>query len=151
MRLHLLVSLLSAVLTVVGAGVACGQNYPVKPVRIVTSEPGGGADTAARIIGRGISVPLGQTVIVDNRPPIIIPGETVARAPPDGYTLLLFGGTHWLQPFLRENVPYDPVKDFAPVTLVSTSPLIVVVHPSLPVHTVRDLIALARARLGQIN
>ena len=127
------------------------QTYPSKPIKFVTSQPGGGADTAARIIARGISPSLGQQVIVDNRPPIIVPGDTVAKAAPDGYTLLVFGGTHWLQPFFRDDVPYDPIKDFAPNTLATYSPAILVVHPALPVKTVADLIALAKKRPGAIN
>jgi tripartite-type tricarboxylate transporter receptor subunit TctC len=151
-RVHLLAAIASLLcMAALATGKVYGQTYPSKPVRFVTSEPGGGADTAARIIGRGISASLGQMVVVENRPPIIIPGETVAKSLPDGYTLLLFGGTHWLQPLLRENVPYDPIRDFAPVTLVSSSPNIMVVHPSMPVKSVKDLIALAKARPGQIN
>ena len=129
----------------------CAQTYPAKPIRFVTSTPGGGADTAARIIGRGISGALGQQIVVDNRPPIIVPGDIVAKAPPDGYTLLIFGGTHWLQPFFRDDVPYDPIRDFAPITLATVTPGVLVVHPALPVRTVRDLIALARSRPGEIN
>ncbi|MGV3626146.1 MAG: tripartite tricarboxylate transporter substrate binding protein [Betaproteobacteria bacterium] len=125
------------------------QNYPAKPVRIVTVAPGSANDIVARLIAQELRPVLGQTVIVDNRGTIA--AEVVARAPADGYTLLLYGSAVWLSPFIRSNTPYDPVKDFAPLTLVASSPNIVVAHPSLPVKSVRELIAFARARPGQLN
>jgi tripartite-type tricarboxylate transporter receptor subunit TctC len=128
---------------------ALAQNYPSKPVRIVTVAPGSANDIVARLIAQELRPVLGQTVIVDNRGTIA--AEVVARAPADGYTLLLYGSAVWLSPFIRSNTPYDPVKDFAPLTLVASSPNIAVVHPSLPVKSVRELIAFARARPGQLN
>ena len=121
----------------------------MKPVRIVTSPAGGGNDFPARLIARGISAPLGQQVIVDNRPAILAP-EIVAKAPPDGYTLLVAGSVHWIGP-LVEKVSYDPIRDFAPVSLLDTAPTILVVHPSLPVKSVAQLVALAKARPGELN
>src|SRR5258705_12227947 len=97
-----------------GAGAALGQNYPNRPLRIVTSPAGSGIDFQTRLIAQGISGPLGQTVIVENRPSGVIPGETVAKAPPDGYTLLYGGGTFVIGPLL-EKTPYDPVQDFSPI------------------------------------
>jgi len=134
-------------------GAAFGQNYPVKPVRIVTAEPGGGNDFAARVLAQGLTRSLGQQVIVDNRGGAggAIAAEVAAKAPPDGYTLLLYAGNIWTIPLLRKNVPYDFVADFAPVTWVARSPNTVVVHPSLPVQSVKDLIALAKAKPGQLN
>lgn len=134
-------------------GAAFGQNYPVKPVRIVTAEPGGGNDFAARVLAQGLTRSLGQQVIVDNRGGAggAIAAEVAAKAPPDGYTLLLYAGNIWTIPLLRKNVPYDFVADFAPVTWVARSPNTVVVHPSLPVQSVKELIALAKARPGQLN
>ncbi len=135
-----------------GAGVpgaTLAQAYPAKPVRIVTVAPGSANDIVARLIAQELRPALGQTVIVDNRGTIA--AEIVARAPADGYTLLLYGSAVWLSPFIRSNTPYDPVKDFAPITLVAASPNIIVVHPSLPVKSVRELIALARARPGELN
>jgi tripartite-type tricarboxylate transporter receptor subunit TctC len=132
--------------------IACAvhaQPYPSKPVRIVTTEPGSGNDLVARLIAAGLSGNLGQQVIVDNRG--ILAGEIVAKAPPDGYTLLAYGSPFWLAPFIRNNVGYDPVRDFAAVTLSASSPNILVVHPSLPVNSVRELIALAKARPGELN
>ena len=133
------------------AGAATAQDYPAKPVRLVTSEPGGSADVAARIMAQGLTAALGQQVIVENRASGVIPGDVVAHSPADGYTLLFFGGTFWLQPLLRARVPYDPIRDFAPITLAVISPGILVVHPALPVRNVRELIALAKARPGELN
>jgi tripartite-type tricarboxylate transporter receptor subunit TctC len=125
------------------------QAYPVKPVRIVTVAPGSANDIVARLIAQEIRAGLGQPVVVDNRGTVA--AELVARAPADGYTLLLYGSAVWLSPFIRASTPYDPVKDFAPITLVASSPNVVVVHPSLPVKSARELIALAKARPGEIN
>ena len=134
---------------ILGAGVTSGQDYPSKPVRIVTSGAGGGNDLMTRTIAQGIAGTIGQQIIVDNRPSGII-GETVAKAPADGYTLLLGGGSLWIQPFLQE-VRYDVAKDFAPITLVERSPSLLVVHPSLPVKSIRELIALAKSRPAALN
>jgi len=131
------------------AGMAWAQAYPAKPVRIVTVAPGSANDIVARLIAQEIRNSLGQPVVVDNRGTVA--AELVARAPADGYTLLLYGSAVWLSPFIRASTPYDPVKDFAPITLVASSPNVVVVHPSLPVKSARELIALARSRPGEIN
>ena len=127
--------------------------FPARPVHIVTSEPGGGNDFAARLIAQGLTGPLGQPVVVDNRGGAsgAIAGETVAKAPPDGHLLLLYGSNIWLLPFLRDRVPYDPVKDLAPITLAVRAPNLLVVHPSLPVKSAQELIALARKRPGALN
>ena len=135
---------------VLGAGGVSGQDYPSKPIRILTSGAGGASDILARLIAQGISAPLGQPVIVDNRVAIIAI-ETVAKAPPDGYSLLFYGTLIWLAPFLRDNVPWDPVRDFSPITLVTSEPNVLVAHPSLPVRSVKELIALAKARPGALN
>ena len=131
------------------AGAALAQTWPAKPIRIVTVAPGSANDIVARLIAQELRPALGQTVIVDNRGTIA--AEIVARAPVDGYTLLLYGSAVWLSPFIRSNTPYDPVKDFAPITLVASSPNVLVVHPSLPVKSARELIALARSRPGDLN
>ena len=130
-----------------------GQEYPAKPVRLVAADAGGGGDVAARLIAQGMAGGLGQPVIVDNRGGAagMIAAQTVARAAPDGYTLLIYSGTVWILPFLRSNVPYDPVKDFLPITLAVNAPNILVVHPSLPVKSVKDLITLARSKPGMLN
>jgi tripartite-type tricarboxylate transporter receptor subunit TctC len=125
------------------------QQYPSRLVRIVTAEAGGGNDVVSRLIGQGLTANLHQQVIVDNRGSFAI--EAVIKAPADGYTLLLYGPTVWLLPFLRENVTFDSQRDLAPITLAVSSPILVVVHPSLPVKTIRGLIALAKSRPGALN
>ena len=134
---------------VLGAGMVFGQNYPNKPIRIVASAAGGSGDFAARLIAQGLSGALSQQVVVDNRGGVI-PGEIVSKAPPDGYTLLIDAASFWIGPLLQET-PYDPVKDFAPVTLTDSAPNVLVVNPSLPVKSVKELIALAKARPGELN
>ena len=96
------------------------QDYPAKPVRLITAEPGGGHDLAARLIAQGLSADLGQQFIVDNRAGAMIAGEYVAKAPPDGYTLMIYGGSLWLAPFMRNTVPYDVIRDFAPIGPIQT-------------------------------
>lgn len=132
-----------------GTGIASAQNYPNKLIRIVTAAVGSANDWSSRLLAQELTASLGQQVIVENRGGL--GAEVVAKAPPDGHTLLAYGGSVWLLPFLRENVPWDPIRDFAPVTLAMSSPNIVVVHPSLPVKSIRELIALAKARSGQLN
>jgi tripartite-type tricarboxylate transporter receptor subunit TctC len=134
-----------------GTGVASGQGYPSKPVRIVTSEAAGGADFVARLTAPALSANLGQPVIIENRPGGVIPGSIVSKATPDGYTLLVYGGAFYLGPIFQSNVPYDVFKDFAPITLLTSAPSVLVVHPQLPAHSVKELIALARARPGTLN
>jgi len=129
------------------------QNYPTKPIRLVTAEAGGGNDFAARLIVQGLAGSLGQNMVIDNRGGAggSIAAEIVAKARPDGYTLLLYANNIWLIPLLRSNVPYDPVRDFAPITWAAKSPSTVVVHPALPVKSMEDLIAYAKARPGELN
>lgn len=144
------ISILFTTMTLFGFGTVSGQIYPNRPVRIIASEPGGGNDFAARVIAQGISAPLGQQVIVDNRPAGVVAIEPAAKAPPDGYTLLLYSNGLWTLPFIQ-SVPYDVLRDFAPITLAVRAPNILAVHPSLPVKTVKELIALAKARPGELN
>ncbi|MGZ5117978.1 MAG: Bug family tripartite tricarboxylate transporter substrate binding protein [Burkholderiales bacterium] len=134
-----------------GAHAATAQNFPTRPIRIVTSEIGGGLDFLARLVAQGLTPNLGQQVIIDNRPSGVFTGSIVSKASPDGYTLLCNGSSFWLLPFLQSNVPYDPVKDFSPITLATSSPLMLVVHPALPVKSVKELIALAKAKPGELN
>jgi tripartite-type tricarboxylate transporter receptor subunit TctC len=128
---------------------ASAQDYPSKTIRIVAPSAGGGADLVGRLIAQGIAGPLGQNVIVDNRSAGIIPGQIVSKAPPDGHTLLL-SGSLWIS-HLLQNAPYDPAADFSPITLAATAPTLLVVHPSLPVKSVKELVALAKARPRQLN
>jgi tripartite-type tricarboxylate transporter receptor subunit TctC len=136
-----------------GAGAARGQEFPSKPIRLVTSGIGGGIDFAARLIAAGLTEGLGQQVIVDNRPGAggAIAAQAVTSAPRDGYTLLFYSGTMWTLPLLRNDVHYDPIKGFSPITLAARAPMILVAHPSLPVKSVGQLIALAKARPGELN
>ncbi len=131
------------------SGTAASQNYPNKPIRLVTSPAGGGNDLVTRMIAQGLSVSLGQQVIVDNRAGILAV-ETVLNAPADGYTFLLIGRTLWASPLLQKT-NYDPIRDFTPINLVGIEPNVLVVHPSLPVKSVKDLIALAKSRPGELN
>jgi tripartite-type tricarboxylate transporter receptor subunit TctC len=137
---------------IAGAGSASAQNYPSRPIRLVTAEPGGGNDLAARLIVQGLGGSLGQPMIVDNRGGAggIIAADIVAKAQPDGYTLLLYANNIWIIPLLG-NAPFDVIRDFAPITWAATSPNIMVVHPALPVKSVADLIAHAKARPGELN
>ena len=131
-----------------------GQAYPVKPVRVVVpSSAGGGTDIVARIIMPELAKRLGQQVVIDNRPGAgtMIGIEAAAKSPADGYTLLMGLSTLAINSALKNNVPYDPVHDFAPITVAVTSASILVVHPSVPVKTLKELIAFARARPGQLN
>lgn len=135
------------------AGHAAAQGYPVKPIRmIVPSAPGGSVDTLARIVAQKMTESLGQQVIVENRSGSggVVGTELVAKAAPDGYTLLMAYGSHVINPSLYRKLPYETVRDFAPITQVAVQPLMVNIHPSLPARTVKELIALARKRPGEV-
>ena len=122
--------------------------YPNKPIRIVSSEPRGGTDFAARIV-QGISAALNQPVIVESRGGGLSP-SIVAGAQPDGYTLLVAGSVFWIGPLIRK-ASYDPVKNFSPITLIGVQPTILVVHPSVAANSVKELIDLAKAKPGALN
>jgi tripartite-type tricarboxylate transporter receptor subunit TctC len=132
------------------AGVAAAQDYPVKPIRFIV---GPGPDVLARIVGQKLTDAWGQQVLVDQRPGAggIIAADSVAKAPADGYTLLLSTGTYTTIPSLYAKVPYDFVRDLAPVTLLAQLPFLLVAHPSVPAKNVQELVQLARARPGQLN
>jgi tripartite-type tricarboxylate transporter receptor subunit TctC len=131
---------------------AQNERFPSKPLRIVTAEVGGGNDYASRVIAAGLSAALGQQVVVENRGGTPVNAvDSVMRAAPDGHTLLLNGSNLWMLQYMRDNVPYDVLRDLAPVTLAVSSPCILIVHPSLPVKSAKDLIALARARPAELN
>ncbi|HYH40984.1 MAG TPA: tripartite tricarboxylate transporter substrate-binding protein [Burkholderiales bacterium] len=129
--------------------------YPVRPVRlIVPYPPGGGNDTLARLFGQKLTQAWGQQVVVDNRPGAgtIIGTQLAARAAPDGYTLLLSSiATHAVAPNLYRNPGYDPVKDFAPITLLAVAPTVLCTHAAVPARSVQELIALARAKPGELK
>jgi len=143
-------------LVVTGMAAICNaQDYPAKPVRIVSPfVPGGFGDLLPRAIAAGLTEPLGQQVIVENRPggSTIIGMQVAAKSPPDGYTLVFATVTSLATNVSAfRNLPYDPVRDFAPIALCYTTPLYLAVHPSLPVRSVKQLIALAKAHPGQLN
>ena len=137
------------------AGTALSQSYPAKPVRIVIPQaPGAQSDIFARMLGQKMSESLGQPVINDPRPGAggAIGAEIAARAAPDGYTLLMgTNSTHSSNPALYAKLPYDPVRDFAPITLTVATPYVLAVHPSVPVANLKQLIAFAKARPRQLN
>ena len=143
-------SLALLALCALAASAVCAQSYPNRPIRFVTAAPGGGNDVAARIIAPGLTERLGQQVIVDNRGGAHVPANTVAKAAPDGYTILVQNNTVWLAPLL-EKTAYDHFRELAPITLTARAPNILVVHPSLPVGSVRELIAAAKAAPGTLN
>jgi len=130
------------------AGVAYAQDYPTRPIRIVTATPGGGNDYLARIVAPSLGSALGQQVIVDNRPSRFV-GGIVARAAPDGYTLVVGGSAMQFLP-LSERTDFDVLTDFAPISQLERSPNVLVVNPSLKVGTVSELIALARSKPGTL-
>jgi tripartite-type tricarboxylate transporter receptor subunit TctC len=144
---------LSAVVAVVAAGAVSAQPYPAKPVRIVVPfAPGGGTDVIARHLATGMTESLKRQVIVDNRAGAngIVGTEIVARSPADGYTLLFVSSPHSINPSVYARLPYDTLRDFAPVSLVALSPYVLVVHPSLPARNVKEFVALAKKRPDQI-
>ena len=142
------IALTAALLCAYLPATAFAQGYPVKPVRIITAEAGGGADLLSRIVAQGITPPLGQPVIVDNRGPIAI--EMGARAQADGYSFLVYPNTVWVLPFMRKTA-WDPVRDFSLITMATRAPNILVVHPSVAATSVKELIALAKAKPGALN
>ncbi len=154
-RSQLFIGLTVGLLTAAGAATAYAQaNYPDRPIRIIVPlAPGGGSDYTARYIGLRLAERVGQPVVVDNRPAAsgIVGTELVAKAVPDGYTLLLAYSTHAQSAQLFTTLPYDPIKDFAPVTEVIATPLTLLLHPSVPATNVKELITYAKANQGKLN
>ena len=144
---------MTAALAIGGGLIACdyasAQAYPTKHIRVVCAEAGSGTELVTRLITHELSAAFGQQVIVDNRGPLA--GDIVKNAPADGYTLLSYGSPFWLAPLLQEHVAYDPVKDFAPIILAASAPNVLVVNPNMPIKSVAELIALAKAKPGQLN
>ncbi len=145
--------LLSAALLIAASASAHAQNYPTKPIRVVTSDPGAIDDLTSRMVAQSISARLGQQVVVDNRGGAsgAIAANTVASASPDGYTLLSYGSSIWLAPLLQEHSSYDPLRDFTPIAITAKSPVVLVVNNSLPATSVKELIDLAKAKPGSLN
>ena len=141
-------------LTLAVSSLSFAESYPVKPLRfVIPLAPGGGTDMVARRVAQRLSEALGQSVIPDNRPAVdgVIAREIVARARPDGYTLLFSSSSHAMNVAIGRKLPYDAIRDFSPITQTANQQLILVVHPSLPVHTVHELIDYAKARPGKLN
>ena len=153
------ISVFSATLALIASSAvfseAQAQPYPSKPIRFVVPYPAGGPlDTVARLLAQKVSQSVKQPVVVDNKPGAggNIGADTVAKSAPDGYTILMGAvATHAINPSLYAKVPYDPVRDFAPVTQVASTPNVLVVHPSIPAATVTEFIAYARAHPGKLN
>lgn len=152
MMLRSLTAVLCVGSTLVAAQDQSSPGYPNKLIRIITAEAGGGNELAARLLAQGLTVALGQQVIVESRGggSGAISMQTVSKAAPDGYTLLLYSSSMWVLPLMKV-VPWDTLRDFSPVILAASAPNILVIHPALPVQTVRDLIALAKARPGKLD
>lgn len=153
MRLSRFLPGASALLASLACGLAMAQGqpaWPTHPIRIATASAGGGSDFISRLVGGGISASLGQPVVVMNFPAGVQSGELVMKAAPDGHTLLVSGALLWVGPLLRP-APYDPQRDFAPVSILVASSSVVTVTPSLPVNNVRELVAYAKANPGQLN
>src|SRR6186713_450343 len=134
------------------SGIACANaaEYPVKPLRIVTSEAGGGNDVPARIVAQGLTLALGQQVVIENRPSGVVPAEIVAKAAPNGYTLLFYNNALWTAPLIQ-TTPYDMLRDFTPVSAVARAVNVLVVNSALPAKSVAELIALAKTKPGGLN
>ena len=150
---HVILRVLSCALMAHGT-LVCAQGYPARPVRIIVPfTPGTGIDILARTAGQKLSERWGQGVVIDNRPGASgnIGNEAVAKSAPDGYTLMVTANTFVIAPALSKTLPFDPVRDFAPVTKMATGSMVLAVHPSLPVTTAAALIKLAKARPGEIN
>jgi tripartite-type tricarboxylate transporter receptor subunit TctC len=149
------VTRLGAAIALLAPVLAGAQAYPVKPVRIVAPfPPGGTTDTMCRIVAQRLTESLGKQVVVENRPGAAgkVGHEAVARSAPDGYTLLLTAkGSLVTNRFLYKDLGYDPINDFAPITVIASAAPVMVIHPSLPARTVKDFVALAKARPGQLN
>jgi len=148
-------AVLAGIALLAGPGIALAQNYPVKPIRIVVPQaPGSQSELFARMLGQEMSKGLGQPMVNDPRPGAggAIGAEVAARSAPDGYTLLMgTNSSHAANPAIYSKLPYDAVKDFAPIALMVGMPYVLSTHPSLPVKSVKELIAFAKARPGQLN
>ena len=129
------------------------ESWPNRPIRIITTDPGGAADIAARLIAPSLSKSFGQPVYIDNRSGggSITAIETVVSSAPDGHTLLLYGSPVWLMQLMKSKLPWDPIRDLSPISLVITQPNVLAVNPSLPVKNVQELIALAKQKPGELN
>ena len=138
---------------ILASGLAGAQAWPVKPVKLLTAGSGGGNDATARVLAQGLAGPLGQQVIVENRPSAssLVGTQAVAKSAPDGYTLLASSTTFLSAPAVVRDPGYDPIKDFAPITLTCRVPMVLDVSPNLHARSIKEFIALAKARPGEIT
>ena len=151
---HALRVVACALAILIFAGPAAAQNYPVKPVRMVVPfPPGGNTDIIARVFAPKMAENLGQQIVVENRGGAgsVIGTDVVAKAAPDGYTILMVSAAHTINPAMIKKLPYDSVKEFTPLALIADVPTAFVLHPAFPAKTVKEFIAIARARPGEIN
>ncbi len=133
---------------------ATAADFPTKPIRVVVAyAPGGGNDVTARILAARLGETMGVTLVVDNRPGAtgVIGTELVARAPADGYTVILADAPHAINPYIYTTAKYDPVKDFEPISIVATAPVVLIVHPSVPAQSVAEFIAFAKSQPGRVT
>jgi tripartite-type tricarboxylate transporter receptor subunit TctC len=149
LKLCFMACVVAHALLVLDVGIASAQKFPVKPIRVLTSSVGGGGDFAARLIGEELKRSVGWSIVVDNRP-TIVERVIVRNAAPDGYTVLLLSSSLWVIPLLQKT-PYDALQDYSPITITDRIPVIVVAHPSLAANSIKELIALAKARPGELN
>jgi tripartite-type tricarboxylate transporter receptor subunit TctC len=151
----MLMGIVASALAAPLAGPAFGQIYPARPLRLVVPFAAGAGvlDIMARLVGQWLGAAMGQQLVVDNKPGAggNVGAEIVAKAPPDGYTLLIAGPALVVSPFLYAHLDFDPLADFVPVSMINSAPLLLVVHPSLPVKSVAELIAYAKAEPGKLN
>ncbi|MPZ47036.1 MAG: tripartite tricarboxylate transporter substrate binding protein [Betaproteobacteria bacterium] len=154
MRTDITCMLLGCIGVALAANAAHAQNYPDRPIRfIVPQSAGGSTDKVARVVAQELSEVFGQTIVVDNRPGSgsLNGTELAARATPDGYTLLVVAASFSISPAVRKKLPFDVVRDFAPITQLVDLQHLLVVHPSVPAKSVKDVIALAKAKPGELN
>ena len=149
-----ILNILPAILLALTGLVQAQDSYPTKPVRIIVAYPAGGAnDIVARAIGQELTQELGQPMVIENKSGAagIIGADAAAKSPPDGYTLFMAAGAHTLAPSLHKSLPYDIVRDFQPVSLAALGTYLLVVHPSVPANSVKELIELAKSKPGSLN
>ena len=146
--------LCAAAVAALSGSVAHAQSYPTRPVRIIIPfSPGGAADVPGRILADRLTAALGQQVVIENRPGAgsTIGAEAAAKAAPDGYTLFMISNTHFVSAGHYKKLTYDSLNDYTPVTQITSAPNVLIVHPSMPAKNVKELVALARSRPGEIN
>ena len=141
----------SIALALLAAGVARAEDYPTKPIRLLTAGSGGGSDIVSRVIADGLGARMKQPVVVDSRVGGAVIADIGSKAAPDGYTVIVYSAALWLLPLMQERSSYDVFKAFSPVSLIGAAPMVLVVNPSVPAKSVQELIALAKAKPRELN